>query len=533
VVVIRYIGSPKATGGTITQVGGYTIHTFTSSGTFAVNNSANSLPVAVNDNISAIAGAARVFDPRENDSDTNGDGLIVARVGPAAHGTVAINPAGDRITYTPTAGYTGSDSFSYTISDGAASATAIVNAEVAVGPSIEYLIVGGGGGGARQIIYLAGGGGGGGVLTGALALPAETSVVVGAGGSGAVDYVAPTNGGDSAFGGLTAVGGGAGGQRAGAGGAGGSGGGGSGVTNAGGDGGAGVPGQGNAGGRAAGLAGAFAAGGGGGASTGGGGVLSSSQSGFGGAGLTSSIDGTARVYGSGGGGGGASGGTAAGIGGVNAGNGSATDNGGSGVANRGGGGYSSGGGGNGGTGVVILRYPTGTFTASGGSVTTVGPNTIHTFTTGGSFTATPTNAPPHAVDDTPPAGLWNTNLDVNVLANDTDAEDGTPVLVSVGSATYGTTSIVAGQARYQPPTNFTGTDSFTYVIRDSQNATDFAKVNVTITAPPSDLEPGGQERQRPALPRQPYLECRQRGGCPPPRARPSATQAASTISKSP
>jgi hypothetical protein len=34
VVVIRYFGAPKASGGTITQTGGYTYHTFTSSGTF-------------------------------------------------------------------------------------------------------------------------------------------------------------------------------------------------------------------------------------------------------------------------------------------------------------------------------------------------------------------------------------------------------------------------------------------------------------------------------------------------------------------
>jgi hypothetical protein len=34
VVIIRYLGTPRATGGTITQAGGYTIHTFTSSGTY-------------------------------------------------------------------------------------------------------------------------------------------------------------------------------------------------------------------------------------------------------------------------------------------------------------------------------------------------------------------------------------------------------------------------------------------------------------------------------------------------------------------
>jgi hypothetical protein len=34
IVVVRYAGPQKATGGTVTSVSGYTIHTFTSSGTF-------------------------------------------------------------------------------------------------------------------------------------------------------------------------------------------------------------------------------------------------------------------------------------------------------------------------------------------------------------------------------------------------------------------------------------------------------------------------------------------------------------------
>jgi hypothetical protein len=33
-VIVRYEGSQKGTGGTVTSAGGYTIHTFTSSGTF-------------------------------------------------------------------------------------------------------------------------------------------------------------------------------------------------------------------------------------------------------------------------------------------------------------------------------------------------------------------------------------------------------------------------------------------------------------------------------------------------------------------
>jgi hypothetical protein len=37
IVIIRYAGAPRATGGTVTQVGGFTIHTFYSSGTFTLN----------------------------------------------------------------------------------------------------------------------------------------------------------------------------------------------------------------------------------------------------------------------------------------------------------------------------------------------------------------------------------------------------------------------------------------------------------------------------------------------------------------
>jgi hypothetical protein len=34
IVILRYTGSQKGTGGTVTSSGGYTYHTFTSSGTF-------------------------------------------------------------------------------------------------------------------------------------------------------------------------------------------------------------------------------------------------------------------------------------------------------------------------------------------------------------------------------------------------------------------------------------------------------------------------------------------------------------------
>jgi len=57
IVIVRYAGTPVATGGTITQVGGFTIHTFTSNGTFALAGGATaSVP-----NVTSCGAAAVTF----------------------------------------------------------------------------------------------------------------------------------------------------------------------------------------------------------------------------------------------------------------------------------------------------------------------------------------------------------------------------------------------------------------------------------------------------------------------------------------
>jgi hypothetical protein len=58
IVIIKYLGTPVATGGTITQVGGYTIHKFTASGTFAYTYSGAS---AVVPNVTACGESAVTF----------------------------------------------------------------------------------------------------------------------------------------------------------------------------------------------------------------------------------------------------------------------------------------------------------------------------------------------------------------------------------------------------------------------------------------------------------------------------------------
>lgn len=262
-------------------------------------------------------------------------------------------------------------------------------------PVESLVIAGGGGGGGGQAFggtHVSGGGGAGGYL----ATPSHTvktkdyAIVVGTGGAGGTIGGSPgVVGVDSSFDTLIARGGGAGAGSAGAGGNGGSGGGGE-VS-----GGTAIAGQGNIGGGGTPTAGAGGGGGSGGAGNGGiaGGGGTGGQ---GGTGTANSISGASVTYAGGGGGAGigTSGAGGSGSGGA-AGNG--FGNGTNGTVNLGGGGGAGGlptgastgtTGGNGGSGIVIISYPTGAITATGGTITTSGGKTIHTFTSDGTFSVT-------------------------------------------------------------------------------------------------------------------------------------------------
>ncbi|MFA5772506.1 MAG: DUF2341 domain-containing protein [Thermoplasmata archaeon] len=247
--------------------------------------------------------------------------------------------------------------------------------------NVQTLVVAGGGGGGSD---MGGGGGAGGVIyNSAYAVTAQVyTITVGAGGNGALAGVGQargSNGGNSVFGTLTAIGGGGGGSEysttTASPSTGGSGGGAQAYSGR--PGAAGTAGQGNNGGN---CAGSYYAGGGGGA-----GGAGSTNPGTGGIGVSNSILGTAYYWGGGGGGsgysgtggnggnGGGGGGavlTTTGGAGLNAGspggggaiNSQCNTPGGNGGANTGGGGgggshYNSNNkGGNGGSGIVIIRY---------------------------------------------------------------------------------------------------------------------------------------------------------------------------------
>jgi RHS repeat-associated protein len=244
--------------------------------------------------------------------------------------------------------------------------------------TVKVLVVGGGGGGGTGAVSPsigAGSGGAGGYQYNPAfpVTPQAYSVTVGSGGAGGISGIGNTTaGGNSIFDIIIALGGGSGGQGGGGGSIGGSGGGAAGGFNSAG----GIGSQGNNGGTNVGST--AAGGGGGGGSTSSGANNFDGTGGIGGSGTANSISGSFVTYATGADGGG-----------IGTGNGTA------GAANTGNGGRGGGSGatngGAGGSGVVIISYATDgsdgvSPSSTGGTVTTIGGQTIHTFIGSGAFT---------------------------------------------------------------------------------------------------------------------------------------------------
>lgn len=263
--------------------------------------------------------------------------------------------------------------------------------------TVKALVVAGGGSGgnvsATGNSYSGGGGGAGGyIYEAAHALGAGSyPVVVGAGGTGST--TTRNNGANSSFDTLTAIGGGAGAEGSSGGfpnNPGNNGGSGGGASRAA-AGGTATAGQGSNGGTGTAAFGSAASGGGSGAV----GTHSGSTTGAaGGVGTANSISGASVTRAGGGGAGGyAAAGGAGGSGGGGAGGGDRL-NGVNATANTGGGGGGAGSSaagvatapGAGGSGVVVIRYATADYgTVTGGTITTDGADTIHTFTSDGTL----------------------------------------------------------------------------------------------------------------------------------------------------
>ncbi len=97
--------------------------------TFTVNN-INDAPVAVDDNATTSEDVAATIDVLANDSDVDGDNLLVSTVSSPTYGTAVID--NNQVIYTPETNWSGNDSFTYTIVDGnggSAQATVYVTVE--------------------------------------------------------------------------------------------------------------------------------------------------------------------------------------------------------------------------------------------------------------------------------------------------------------------------------------------------------------------------------------------------------------------
>ncbi len=106
-----------------------------------VTVSVNRPPAAVNDNAATAAGAPVVINVLANDTDADGalNPASVAITAAALNGTTAINTATGAVTYTPNAGFAGTDGFTYTVQDnlGAVSNAALVSVTVTAIPAVN------------------------------------------------------------------------------------------------------------------------------------------------------------------------------------------------------------------------------------------------------------------------------------------------------------------------------------------------------------------------------------------------------------
>ncbi|MBI2960284.1 MAG: tandem-95 repeat protein, partial [Betaproteobacteria bacterium] len=97
------------------------------------------------------------------------------------------------------------------------------------------------------------------------------------------------------------------------------------------------------------------------------------------------------------------------------------------------------------------------------------------------------NAPPVAVADTATT-VQGIPVTIAVLANDSDA-DGNPLsVIAVTAAGGGTVTNNGSNVTYAPNSLYTGVDTFSYTISDSQGGTASAQVSVTVT-PGQNLPP--------------------------------------------
>jgi Bacterial Ig domain len=101
--------------------------------------SVNHAPLALANASVATAGTPLTLAVLANDTDADGNPLAITAVSQGAHGTVTIS--GSKVIYTPVATFVGTDSFTYTVSDGQVDSATAVTVMIIVRPAGAHATV--------------------------------------------------------------------------------------------------------------------------------------------------------------------------------------------------------------------------------------------------------------------------------------------------------------------------------------------------------------------------------------------------------
>ena len=107
-------------------------------------------------------------------------------------------------------------------------------------------------------------------------------------------------------------------------------------------------------------------------------------------------------------------------------------------------------------------------------------------------TVTVSNDAPIAKPDTAET-VSGVAVEIDVLANDSDPNGDELTLITVSTASGGTTSIDGDRVRYLPDEDFTGTDSFTYTVRDAGGSEATGEVTITVIEQQPNSPPVAQD----------------------------------------
>src|SRR4029077_8160208 len=112
-----------------------------------------------------------------------------------------------------------------------------------------------------------------------------------------------------------------------------------------------------------------------------------------------------------------------------------------------------------------------------------------------SLTVTPVNDAPVAHGDSATLAEDSVDFPVDVLANDTDADNLTApfnaglTVMGVSDPAHGSATFTSAGGAYTPNANFNGSDSFTYIVCDAASACSSETVSLTVTPVPDAPAP--------------------------------------------